>query len=122
MNPLLWLNAVTLPLILLGAWLFRGQIWLSLPLILGVLGVPAYTLWEYRYFARGDPQRLQSEGYLIAHQRLMLQSKSSTDPIDAAAIPAGANPELTGFSGEESVSQSSLRAAVVPPLKETDDE
>ncbi len=76
MNPLLWLNAVTVPSFLIAAFAFRDNGWLAGPVIVGALSIPGYTLWEYRYFARSDPQRLHSEEYLLAHQRLMIQSKS----------------------------------------------
>jgi hypothetical protein len=122
MNPLLWLNAVVDPLLLFGAWLFRDHEWLAALLISGFLGIPAYTLWEFRYFARRDPQRLQSEEYLLAQQRLLIRSKSVHDTVDAAVIPVGANPELGGFSGEAPIATLSDAPAVMLPSQEMDDE
>ena len=122
MNPLLWLNAVAIPLFLAAAWLFRDHEGLALLLILGSLGIPTYTLWEFRYFARRDPQRLQSEEYLLAHQRLMIQSKSVSIPVDAAAIPVGSNPELDGSLSGRTMPVSSDGPAGALPLQETDDE
>ncbi len=122
MNPLLWLNAVVEPLFLGGLCLLRDHEWLALPLMLGFLGVPAYTLWEYRYFARRDPQRLHSEEYLLAQQRLMIQSKSVPDAVDATAIAVGANPEHGGFQGEATMPVSSGTPAAIRPSQETDDE
>jgi hypothetical protein len=122
MNPLLWLNAVVEPLFLLGAWLFKDHVWLALPFIMGFLGLPAFTLWEFRHFARRDPQRLQSEQYLLAHQRLMIHSKSVQEPIDAGAIPAGTNPEHGGFQGEATMPVSSDTPAARRPSQGTQDE
>lgn len=122
MNPLLWLNAVSVPSLLVGALAFKDQPWLAAPMVLGSLGIPGWTLWEYRYFARKDPQRLHSEEYLIEQQRLMLQSKSSPQPIDATAIPAGANPELSDLRDQLTVSPSLERPNVAVSSQEIGDE
>lgn len=95
MNPLLWLNAVAMPLLLSAAYMFRDQTVLSLPMIVVAAALPVWTMWEYRYFARKDPKRLQSEDYLLEHQKLVIQSKHYKYPIDASALPSGENPELT---------------------------
>lgn len=94
MNPLLWQNAVAMPLLLVSAYVFREQPILSVPLGLGAMCLPIWTMWEFRYFARTDPRRLQSEEYLIEQQRLMIQSKSSSVALDAASLPMSGNPEL----------------------------
>ncbi|BCH07378.1 hypothetical protein MesoLj131c_16360 [Mesorhizobium sp. 131-3-5] len=102
MNPLLWLNAMVLPVFVPAAYAFREQPLLALPLIFVAVAVPVYTLWEFRYFARKDPKRLHSEEYLIEQQRLTILSKQSRYPIDASALPSSGNPELTIDNKRES--------------------
>lgn len=97
MNPLLWQNAVAMPALIVAAYLFREQPLLSTPMGLGAVALPLWTMWEYRFFARNDPKRLQSEEYLIESERLMIQSKSSSQAIDARTLPSGGNPELIPF-------------------------
>jgi hypothetical protein len=123
MNPLLWLNAVAVPSLLAGAFLFKDQLLLAAPMAFGIVIVPGWTLWEYSRFARKDPQRLHSEEYLIEQQRLMVQSKSSREPMDAALLPTGSNPELLEGSGEAGSEPGATgEQAPIPKLRDTDDE
>lgn len=94
MNPLLWQNAVAMPVLLAGAYLFREYAYLSSVMGTVAAGLPIWTMVEYRFFARTDPKRLHSEEYLLEQQRLMIQSKSSKNEVDALTLPAGSNPEL----------------------------
>ena len=95
MNPLLWLDAVAMPLLLTASYLFKDVWVLSVPMGLVAVALPIWTMLEYRYFARTDPKRLHSEEYLLAQQRLMIESKSSTQAIDASLLPVGENPEVS---------------------------
>jgi len=115
MNPLLWLNAVAMPLLLFAAYLFRDVLALSFPMGLAAVALPIWTMWEYRYFARTDPKRLHSEEYLLAQQRLMIESKSSTQAIDASLLPMSENPEVS-FEG----SIARLPHVDGPPVEEGD--
>lgn len=56
MNLLLWLNAVTVPLLLLAASVFKDQTFIAAPLAFAAVCLPMWTIWEYRYFARNDPK------------------------------------------------------------------
>lgn len=103
MNPLLWLNAVAMPLLLSAAYMFQDQIFLSSLMGASAAGLPIWTMWEYRYFARTDPRRLHSEEYLLEQERLMIQSKSWTQGVDATYLPSGGNPELIQNSSAASL-------------------
>ncbi|AZV39456.1 hypothetical protein CXP35_12475 [Komagataeibacter xylinus] len=83
-----------MPLLLFGAYLFRDILVLSAPMGLASVVLPMWTMLEYRHFARTDPKRLHSEEYLLAQQRLMIQSKSSTQLMDASLLPMSENPEM----------------------------
>lgn len=100
MNPLLWLNAVSIPLLLVAAYMFRGDVLMSRLFGVAAVAIPLWTLREYSCWRRDDPNRLQSERYLIQHQQLMLQSKSTRVPIDASTLPAGDNPEVAQIGAE----------------------
>lgn len=99
MNPLLWLNAVAVPSCIGSAIILQNQLVLAIPLVLTGIAIPLWTLLEFDYFAKREPQRLQSEEFLIEQHRLLLQSKGSADVIDASVVVAGANPELPDLSG-----------------------
>ena len=93
-NPLLWLSAVTLPCGIGGAWLFREQAAFAAPILATGLLAPLSGIVAYFYFMARDPDRLQSEEYLIEQQRLMLSHKGSTAKEDADLLSPTRNPEL----------------------------
>lgn len=95
MNPLLWLNAIGVPLFLAAAYLMQGDLWVTRMLVAVAAAVPLWTLREYSHWRKHDPNRLHSEKYLIEQQQLMIQSKGWTAPIDASALPPGENPEMS---------------------------
>lgn len=110
MNPLLWLNAVSIPLLLIAAYVFRDDLLTSRVLAFGALIVPLWTLREYGYWRRDDPARLQSERYLIEQQQLMIQSKSTPVPIPASNLPSGENPEIAEMASD-------AQSATLPPAR-----
>lgn len=98
MNPLLWLNAVAIPMLLGAAYFFSADELLSRVFGISASVIPLWTLREYGCWRRDDPGRLHSERYLIRHQQLTIQSKNQPVPIVASSLPAGENPE--GGPGE----------------------
>lgn len=94
-NPL-WLCAIVMPtsflaaLIALGlqerafAWVFVGIATVALVYAVGFLS----------YFARKDPDRLQSEEYQLEQRRLTLESKEHPEPrtIEAEVVTEDAEP------------------------------
>jgi len=98
MNPLLWLNAVVVPPCILATLLLNDSLLLAMPFVACAFIVPVWTLCSFSYFSVKDPQRLQSEEFIIEQQRLLLRSKGSSEIIDASAVPVGSNPELPQLS------------------------
>jgi hypothetical protein len=68
-NPLLWLAALVLPSSLMGAYFLPEFRLMFASAMLTVIVAPiiAYFIWMFR-----DPNRLQSEDYQLAQQRLLL--------------------------------------------------
>ena len=81
--PLLWL----VPVCLGFAWLFEAVLIIGVPLIslalvLAVLGIIFVYLRHYAWFAKHDPDRLQSEEYRYETARMqMIASKDLPQPI-----------------------------------------
>ena len=101
MNPLLWLNAVAIPLLIGAAYLFNDDALLSRVFAVAASVVPLWTLYEYSCWRKNDPARLHSERYLIEHQQLMIQSKSTSVAIPASTLPSSDNPEtLVDYTSE----------------------
>ena len=93
-NPLLWLTAVTLGAGLPAVIVLRDDMTLALPILAVTLLSPLATIAAYVYFMARDPQRLHSEEYLIAQQRLLLMQKGSSVAEDIDAVSLDTNPEL----------------------------
>ena len=82
LNPMPWVLALVLPASLLAAYFFRDDVFLkyffsglgALPVVLTLL---AYFIYMYR-----DPDRLQSEEYVLRQQALQyLYKKDATSEI-----------------------------------------
>lgn len=85
LSPLLWGAGVLVSLLLVAAIFIDGSsrdllIWL-------VASVVIFVLISYGYFAIVDPDRLQSEDYIVARQHIALLRESGKAPttIDLAA-------------------------------------
>ena len=72
---------------------------LALPVLCVGLSVPVVALFSFVYFMIRDPQRLQSEEFVIEQQRLMIESKGGGQPVDASTIAIGSNPEIRFIGG-----------------------
>jgi hypothetical protein len=68
-NPLLWLAALVLPTSILGAYFLPDYRLFFVSTILVVIAAPiiAYFIWMFK-----EPNRLQSEDYQLAHQKMLL--------------------------------------------------
>lgn len=94
MNPILWLCGCSLP------FTVAGSIWAAFPVNLVFLflvsvtilsGIGAYFVWMFK-----DPNRLQSEDYQLANQRMMLGDERSPGVtiIAGETMVANTNPPL----------------------------
>lgn len=98
-NPL-WLCALVVPISFVAAlialsfgervfaWLFVGAAFLALLFAIGFMS----------YFARVDPNRLQSEEYQLEQRRLTLQSKEDPEPRAITAEPVSEDTEAPQIS------------------------
>ncbi len=92
--PMLWLCAASVLLCLL-AWAFRDVAWIRDDAVKGVFLCFLAALMWYAYFALRDPDRLQSESYLLRRQELqMIQGQEAPLVISTENTPASANPSL----------------------------
>ena len=91
LNPLLWLNGIGMPLSLLGvlATIAYPFVWVFLGVF---LCLPIASLIAYTYWARRDPNRLQSEDHQYNMRQLELQligddrAGASPQVIDATPV------------------------------------
>lgn len=81
LNPLLWLCAVTTPTSLVFAYLLGDDAVLRYALVgLGSLPV-AVGLAAYVYFMFKDPNRLQSEEFVLRQQELTIIERKRAPPL-----------------------------------------
>jgi hypothetical protein len=101
LNPSLWLTAVTLPLCLPFAYLFRDHL-VVMTVLVGAGVVPVLlSCGSYIYFARTDPARLQSEHFQRWHEWFQAkQGKTMSELIEPAAQPAIENPAVLALPGQ----------------------
>ncbi|MGJ0451929.1 MAG: hypothetical protein ACR65T_01665 [Methylocystis sp.] len=72
LNPMLWTTAVVFPTSLLAAYFFRDDVVLKYALAaFGAIPV-LVTIISYFIFLFKDPDRLQSEEYLLRHQAMQI--------------------------------------------------
>jgi len=75
LNPLLWMTALVFPTAIAGAYLFRDDTIIKFaPSIFAVTPVAA-TITAYFMLLFRDPDRLQSEEYLLRHEALQILHK-----------------------------------------------
>ena len=98
LNPLLWLCAIVVPAGLAAAIVLRGYPWLAGPIIAVTLFLPVSAVGAFVYFMLTNPQRLQSEEFVLAQHRLIIEEKGSRTHTDLAELPAQSNPELSAPS------------------------
>ena len=100
---MLWLCAITTPAFLSGAWLFRTQTVLAVPLVGAAILPLLVTCGMAILFAVKKPDKLQSEDYQLRHETLQLMAeRSAMDPqvigVLASTIrelPASRRPKTT---------------------------
>lgn len=86
LNPILWMMAVALPLFLLAAYFFRDDNivkWVLLTLAASAFLAPIVS---YFIFLFRDPDRLQSEEFVLKQQEMVIASRSREglpQPIEA---------------------------------------
>jgi hypothetical protein len=96
MNPLLWLNGCSLP------FTIPGSVWAPHPINLCFVvlamtttlsAILAYFVWMFK-----DPNRLQSEDYQLANQRMLLGDERHPGVIidGRASVPNDPTPRLGG--------------------------
>jgi hypothetical protein len=80
LNPLLWAAGVLTPMSWIAAYAFRDDAILKYVLVaLCALPVLA-TLGSYLYFMFRNPDRLQSEEFVLRQQELLIVSRSGDGP------------------------------------------
>ena len=79
--PLLWLLAIAMPACFLAAYFFRDDAVLKYVLIISGLGTIVSTLVAYFMFMFRDPQRLQSEEFVLRQQELTLFERKGYPPV-----------------------------------------
>ncbi|MCE5339671.1 MAG: hypothetical protein LLF92_00905 [Planctomycetaceae bacterium] len=94
LNPMLWLSAITVPLLLTFAYCFRDIKQIMFLLVIMALVPVGFTCLGFVYFALFKPEKLQSEDYQIRHESLqIIQQKSGQKIFPSATIEAIANPD-----------------------------
>ena len=93
LNPILWLCAISMPMSLAGAYVFRDVEVVRNWLIAGALTPIAVACLGFAGFAVFKPDKLQSEEYQIRHESLLIiQEKAGQLVLDPASIEGIANP------------------------------
>ncbi|HIF9138465.1 TPA: hypothetical protein ACX6SR_001916 [Photobacterium damselae] len=96
LNPMLWLCAITIPLFLGTAYIFKDNQAVVFLLILAAIFPLILTGVGFMYFAINKPEKLQSEDYQLRHESLqIIQKKGSSKTIPLNTIEAIANPANT---------------------------
>ncbi len=94
MGPLILLLILE-PLFLLAAYLFK-DVPLTATILVGIfVAIPLFYCWQYVYFARKDPDRLQSEEYRSEIRRMEIAAKELPHPVlpeNLDLAPATSNP------------------------------
>lgn len=102
LNPMLWLSAISTPLCLTFAYVFKEipevrnwLLWIGLtPIGVTCLGFIGFAIFR--------PEKLQSEEYQIRHESLqIIQQKSGRIAIPATSIEAIANPQARQIDYKE---------------------
>jgi hypothetical protein len=86
LNPILWTMAVALPLFLLSAYFFRDDYFAKWVLLMLAASSFLVTIVSYFIFLFRDPDRLQSEEFVLKQQELVIASRSREglpQPIEA---------------------------------------
>jgi hypothetical protein len=98
LSPLLWLCAISSPLGLVG--LLSTDPKFSTIFSILILAPLILSLVAYVYFALRDPQRLQSEEYLLREAQIRLMSKAGEvkDPLELEPMNLD-SPTLLGQLG-----------------------
>jgi hypothetical protein len=86
LNPILWTMAVALPLFLLAAYFFRDDPLAKWVLLTLAASSFLLTIVSYFIFLFKDPDRLQSEEFVLKQQELVIASRNREglpQPIEA---------------------------------------
>ena len=103
LNPILWLCAISMPLCLAGAIIFRDVNPVRNWLIAGALIPIGVACLCFVGFAIFRPEKLQSEDYQLKHEFLIIsQEKAGRLVVDPAVIDAIANPAPAVLPAPES--------------------
>lgn len=98
-NPLLRLSSFAFPSGLAGAvFLHESPVLAAAAFAVGAMA-PVATLVAYAYFALHAPERLHSEEFLLAQQRLTLEMKEGELP-DSGSLQIDLNPEYRPLPNE----------------------
>jgi hypothetical protein len=97
LNPLLWLNAISVPTLIVSALLFdrsEGLRHFCSSLVYVAVAIPIGTLCVAIGFAIFKPDKLQSEEYQLKQQALVILEQMGVAPllVDPQNIVAIANP------------------------------
>jgi hypothetical protein len=75
LNALLWLLAISLPLCLSGIYLFRDDAVLKYGFLAGFIFPLMATIIAFFWLMIKDPNRLQSEEFILRQQELSIERK-----------------------------------------------
>ena len=101
------------PVFLTCAYLFQRNIWVSLIFVISAIGIVIEYFRQFSKFARDDPDRLQSESYRYAMQKIQLVSAKELpgpvpiddlhigDPISNPINPMPALESIASYEGEK---------------------
>lgn len=102
LNPLLWLAGMGGPICFLAAYFI--PLYAGLLISIGITCVVSPIL-AYVYFARKDPNRLQSEEYQLQQQQIQLTQGREKVEVIAADQELVPNPALLETTSNEGVEQ-----------------
>ena len=72
LNPLLWLNCITVPTLLAAAWVFSSHSWLCEVLALSAILMAFLAVGAFWYLALKKPEQLRSEDFQLRYQALQI--------------------------------------------------
>ena len=72
LNPLLWLNCITVPTLLAGAWMFASHPWLCELLAISAVVMIFLAVAAFWYLALKKPEQLRSEDFQLRYQALQI--------------------------------------------------
>ncbi|BDV33605.1 hypothetical protein SS37A_11340 [Methylocystis iwaonis] len=101
LNPMLWTTAVVFPTSLLAAYFFRDDDILKYALAAFGAFPVLVTIIAYFIFLFRDPDRLQSEEYLLQHQAMQILYKKDAVTESVEVITEAPRLEVEPSPGEK---------------------